>query len=152
MIYRPEQAHEFKLTLEKGRSLLGLDFGNKYLGIAKSDDMWVLASPFQVILTKDTHLLKELVLKYNIGGFVVGYPLQMDGAEGENCQKVLKFVKEEIIRFDLPIYLQDERLSTKMAKRFLDQSNLRRQAKDVLDNKVAASIILESFLNTVKSL
>ncbi len=150
MIHTIENLESFKSLLEKGKPLLAIDYGTKYLGIAKTDNNWILSIPLDVIKNDGTSQIKKTIETLNICGIIMGLPLQMDGFEGENCEKVRKFAEKLVQDFNLPIYLQDERLTTKAAQYFLNQSNLSREQKNFLDNKLAASLILESFLQVAK--
>lgn len=150
MIYLPSQINEFCIKLIRGRPIIGIDYGARYLGIAKTDNSWLIANPLSVVNATKLNELASVVKDYNCCAIVMGYPLQMDGSEGENCKKVQQFAKVILDKLQLPIYLQDERFTTRIAKNFLNESNLKRKEKDYLDNKIAASVILESFLNFAK--
>ncbi|MEQ9116053.1 MAG: Holliday junction resolvase RuvX [Rickettsiales bacterium] len=151
MIYNNSEIDKFIIYLKPNQPILGIDFGERLIGIAKTDRSRFLSNPYAVIKGPGFDDISTIVLKEKICGIVIGYPLSMDGTEGENCKKVNKYSAELLKRFNLPIYLQDERLTTKAAKAVLKDSHLSRKEKDFLDNKIAASIILESFLDFAKN-
>lgn len=143
----------------KGQSLLGIDIGAKTLGLAVSDDGHKVATPLQTLRrTKFTHDVEELaniVQDYEIGGFVLGLPLNMDGSEGPRCQSVRDFALE-LVRYPAVVggkpwvALWDERLSTVSVENFVDNSVgiKRSKAKDKgITDKLAAQLILQGALD-----
>jgi len=151
MIYNNSEIEKFITYLKPNQPILGVDFGGKLIGLAKTDRSKFLSNPYSVVKNPGFNDIDIIISKEKICGIVIGYPLSMDGTEGENCKKVNKYSAELLKRFNLPIYLQDERLTTKAAKAVLKDSHLSRKEKDFLDNKIAASIILESFLDFAKN-
>ncbi|HXV73838.1 MAG TPA: Holliday junction resolvase RuvX, partial [Sphingomonadales bacterium] len=107
----------------QGRRLMGLDVGEKTIGIALSDTRLLIASPYETIartkFTKDAATLLAKAAKENAGGFIVGLPLNMDGSEGPRAQSVRQFVKNLEELTGLPIAFWDERLSTAAVERTL---------------------------------
>ena len=146
MIYTLENLNDFKQLLKKNTAIIAIDYGDKYLGIAKTDRNLIISIPVDVVNNKGAQSIKDIFDQIGPSAFILGLPLQMDGTEGENCVKVRNFANKMISEFNLPIYLQDERLTTKAAQHFLNESTLKREQKNFLDNKLAASLILESFL------
>lgn len=137
--------------------LLGMDLGTKTIGLALSDAGQTIATPFKTIqrtkFTKDIEELRPIISDYEIGGYVLGLPLNMDGSEGARCQAVRHFADEmvkypQIFGTDLWISLWDERLSTASVEDFLvetvDMSRTKR--KQVVD-KLAAQVILQGALD-----
>ncbi len=132
--------------------ILCLDIGMVRIGIAKSDELEIIASPLEVYkrtnsINNDAKYIAKLVADKNIGKIVVGLPLKMDGSEGSSVEMVNEFI-EKLKKFtSVPIILQDERFSTVSATNILLEGNVRREKrKDVVD-KIAATIILQSFLD-----
>ncbi len=126
--------------------LLGIDFGTKRIGLALSDETRIIASPFETI--KNTPSIWEyfakLIKEQNIDGFVVGIPHH----DGDNSFEphVLGFIRRLKRDYNLPIYLQDESLSSKESRDFLIQTGKRgKKLKEDLD-KYAAQTILTQFL------
>lgn len=128
--------------------LLGIDYGTKKIGLAVTDELRIISSPYdtQPNTPQFWGYLEKLVKDYNIDGFVVGKPLH----DGENSfvKEVLRFVDELHQRFSFTIYLQDESLSSKESRSFLIQSGKRgKKLKQDLD-KYAAQAILHNFLES----
>ena len=142
-------------TVPHGRRLLGLDVGTKTVGLALSDSIWTVATPHETIrrtkFTKDAAHLFALVDDRDVGGLVIGLPVNMNGTEGPRCQSVRQFAANLLKLRDIPIVFWDERWSTAAAERaLLEADTSRRKRADVID-KVAASYILQGALDRLKS-
>ncbi|MCK5374231.1 MAG: Holliday junction resolvase RuvX [Alphaproteobacteria bacterium] len=142
--------------------LLGMDVGKKTIGLALADSAKGLATPLLTIrrtkFTKDIKELEIVIRDYDVGGYVIGYPLNMNGSEGPGCQSVRDFSHEferqisEGLRPEggLWVALYDERLSTASVESFVDESVdiSRRYAKEKgITDKLAAQVILQSALD-----
>ena len=130
----------------QAKTFLGVDYGLKRIGLALGDNAEKVARAFKII-----HQLKELddiVPAKNVGAFVVGWPLQPDGTEGETCQQVKLFCNRLTEKFGLPVYLVDERLSSKKSEEYLQDTLFMRanKRKDILDAE-SARVILQAFLD-----
>ena len=128
------------------KTFLGIDYGEKRIGLALGDSAEKVARSFKII-----HKLCELddiVPAKNIAAFVVGWPLQPDGSEGKTCQQVKLFSNRLIEKFHLPVYFVDERLSSKKSEEYLKETLFMRQQKrkNILDAE-SARTILQQFLN-----
>jgi len=137
--------------LATGQRLLGLDLGSKTIGVALSDILRTVASPMEVIrrskFTKDAERLMAIIAEQNIGGIILGFPLNMDGSEGPRCQSTRQFVRNISEKISLPVALWDERLSTVAVTRTLLEADAsRRRRKEVVD-KLAAAYILQGALD-----
>ncbi|MGL4394394.1 MAG: Holliday junction resolvase RuvX [Brevinema sp.] len=126
--------------------LLGIDYGSKRIGLAMTDELRMIASPFEVIpnTLELWSFLDKLVKDYRIDGFVVGKPVH----DGENSFEtpVMHFTKKLSAQFPFPIYFQDESLTSKSSRDFLIGSGKRgKKLKQDLD-KYAAQAILHEFL------
>lgn len=136
----------------KGKRLLGLDIGTKTIGLAVADVNHTLASPLHTIrrtrFTADAEHLRSIILEHEIGGLVAGLPLNMNGTEGPRCQSVRQFCRNlEKTGIDLPLWFQDERLSTVAALDLLEaHSDLSHSKRAEKVDKLAASYILRGFL------
>ena len=135
--------------------ILGIDYGDARVGIAVTDIMGFMANGVKTIKNKGTKkLLEELqaVLKeYNPEKIVVGLPKNMDGTEGFRVDATYEFVENLKTIYNGEIILQDERLTSMEAKRYLSETNtFGKKRKDVLDT-VAATLILEQYLNSSKN-
>ncbi|AIL65630.1 Putative Holliday junction resolvase [Rickettsiales bacterium Ac37b] len=139
--------------LPKGR-ILGLDVGLKTLGIALTDIDRLIASPYDILLRKtfkkDLYALNNLITQKNICGMVIGFPKQMDGVEGSACIMVKNFTDKLDQYFNIPIFFQDERLTTAAALRILKESGMSRKKIGNLDDKIAASYILQTVLDQMR--
>ncbi len=141
--------------------LMGMDIGKKTVGIAVCDSAQTIAMPLQTIkrtkFSKDLKKIENLIVDYDVKGFVLGYPLNMDSSAGPKCQSVKDFALEfkaqlsPDLKFEnLWIGLQDERLSTSTVEDFVDStvdiSRRRAKEKGIID-KLAAQIILQGALD-----
>lgn len=141
-------------SLSPNERLAGLDVGEKTIGIAISDAGFSIASPVETIhrgkFSHDAGLLVALAKSRAIGGFVVGYPINMNGTEGPRCQSIRQFCRNLHEKLPLPLLLQDERMSSMAVERVMDQAELSRNRKSELVDKLAASYILQSALDRRK--
>lgn len=138
---------------------MGIDYGDKNVGIAISDPTFTIASPLEIIRRDKEESIKatirrisDIIDEMEIGKIVLGYPLNMDGTEGFRCEKTILF-KERLSRNfkKMPIVLWDERLSTIGATHSLKEANLNtREQKEVID-KMAAVFILQGYLENIKN-
>lgn len=131
---------------------LGLDLGSRTLGIATSDSTGMIASSYAVIRHQEEYarLVKEvvsLVDELKIGAIVLGFPKNMNNSIGPKGELSLKFQKELEKVLSIPVYLQDERLSTKSATDMLIYADVSRKSRKKVVDSVAATIILQSFLD-----
>ena len=138
-------------TFEKGGRFLGLDVGEKTIGLALSDTHRTIATPFQVIhrtqWKKDAETLLKLIAEHHIQGLIVGFPLNMNGSEGPRCQSIRQFVTNFLSLINLPVCLWDERLSTMAVNRTLLEADLSRSKRKKVVDKMAAAYILQGFLD-----
>jgi len=131
---------------------MGLDFGNKTIGIAVSDALGLTAQAKGVIrrtnLRDDLHIIKEYLEKYEIDEIVIGMPRNMDGSKGESARKVQAFVNFLRNNLDLKITLWDERLTSVQAEKILLAADLSRKKRKKVIDQLAAAIILQSYLES----
>jgi len=138
---------EFKQQIKPYKAILGFDYGSKRLGIAVSDLMQSIATAYKIWpradWAKDVAEIKRIVAEKEVGAFVYGLPLQMDGGEGEIAKEVRAFAEKMAKEIPLPYMFWDERLSSAAMERFLikevDMSRAKR--KKVLDASAAAYIL-----------
>ncbi|MER8655246.1 Holliday junction resolvase RuvX [Mesorhizobium sp. M0847] len=142
--------------LEGGRTLAGLDLGDKTIGVAVSDRGLSFAHPRPVILRKkfslDAAALLAQLQKDNVGAFVLGLPINMDGSEGSRAQKSRAFVRSMAGITELPFVLWDERLSTVAAERTLIEMDFSRRKRAGKIDSAAAAFILQGVLDRLQSL
>lgn len=131
---------------------LGLDLGSRTLGIAVSDPSGIIASNYQVIRHQEEYdelifKVKEIVEELKIEGIVLGFPKNMNNTIGPKGELSLSFQKKLEEGIGIPVYLQDERLTTKTATDVLIKGNVSRKERKKVVDSVAAQIILQSFLD-----
>lgn len=133
--------------------LLGFDPGTKTIGLALSDTSLKVATPLMTIKRKkfkdDVAIIGELIEKYNIGGFIIGLPLNMDGTEGPRCQSCRQLQKNLEEFFDVPVSFWDERLSTVAVTRTLLEADASRKRRAEVVDKMAAAFILQGALDSL---
>ena len=137
--------------------ILGLDYGSKTVGVAVSDPLGIIAQGVETINRKQENKLRrtfariqELVSEYNIETIVLGYPKNMDGSIGERGRKTEEFRDMLAGRTGLPVVLCDERLTTIEANEILIESGVRREDRKQVIDKIAAVLILRSYLESVQ--
>tara|TARA_B100001121_G_scaffold226741_1_gene199966 strand:- start:215 stop:670 length:456 start_codon:yes stop_codon:yes gene_type:complete len=142
---------ELKVQLDNKSRLLGIDMGNKRIGVSICDENRKIATPYETIqFTNLNNLIsrfKEVILENNIKGIIFGLPLNMDGTEGPSAQSVkdkIKLIRKEII---IPIVLWDERLSTVGSFNLSSQLdiNVSKRVKNIDQN--SATFILQGVLD-----
>lgn len=153
MILSPEEFNELK---GDKRRLLGLDVGTKTIGLALSDILWSIASPYEVIMrrkfTLDAKELIKIINEFHVKGLVVGLPVNMDGTEGPRAQSTRSFVASFLDLQDIPVLLWDERFSTNAVTRMMLDADLSRKRRDELVDKLAASYILQGALDRLQKM
>jgi putative Holliday junction resolvase len=132
--------------------VLAVDFGLKRVGLALSDPNGRLALPYKTLVKKDNSQLmaqlKQIVDTEQVECLVVGLPLSLEGEETLSSRQARNFARRLEKAASVPVYLQDETLTSSEASRRLNESGLcGRRQKPVLD-QMAAAIILENFLNS----
>ena len=146
---------ELRAALPAGARLMGIDVGAKTLGLAISDATLSIASPLETIrrgkLAADVAELRRVIGARNVGGLVVGLPVNMNGSEGPRCQSVRAFAANLLARLDLPLAFWDERLSTAAVTRTLLAADLSRARRGELVDKLAAAYILQGLLDHLRA-
>lgn len=143
---------ELRDAVPRGRRVMGLDLGSKTIGLALSDSGFAIASPLVTLarkkFTADALALKKLIDEHNVGGLVLGLPINMDGTEGPRCQSTRQFATNLMEKFDMPIAFQDERLSTAAVERVLiGEADMTRKRRGEVVDKMAAAWILQGALD-----
>lgn len=147
---------DFAAALPPMSALVGLDLGDKTIGISVSDRMGTVATPLETIrrkkFTLDAERLMEIIKERDINGILLGLPRNMDGTEGPRCQKTRAFARNLTRLTELPIGFWDERLSTVAAeKALLEADTTRKRRSEVIDH-VAAGYILQGALDRMRFL
>lgn len=142
--------------MARGRRLAGLDLGEKTIGVALCDPAWRIAAPLETVrrtrFTADAERLAEIVRAQEVGAFVLGLPLNMDGSEGPRSQSVRAFARNLGSRLPLPIAFWDERLSTAAVTRTLLEADASRARRAAVVDKMAASFILQGAIDRLQRL
>jgi putative Holliday junction resolvase len=143
------------IRLDSGRRFLGFDLGTKTIGLALSDTGHHIASPYQTLarrkFSQDAAELVKIAAKENVGALVLGLPVNMDGTEGPRCQATRAFARNIAQLIPVPVALWDERLSTVAVQRMMtEEADLSRARRAELVDKLAASYILQSYLDWVR--
>jgi len=145
-----------ELKIPPGQRLLGLDLGEKTIGLALSDTSLSIATPMQTLkrgkFGADAAQLDIIISAQGVGGLVVGLPLNMDGSDGPSAQSARAFGRNWVNRSALPVIFWDERLSTMAVTRtLLDADTSRKRRGEVVD-KMAAAYILQGALDRLRRL
>ena len=142
-----------RAALPRHQRLLGLDLGDKTIGLALSDPGLSVASPITTIrrtkFTADAKMLLALVAERGVGGLVIGLPLNMDGSEGPRCQSVRQFAANLLKLKELPILFWDERMSTMAVERAMIDHDVTRAKRDKVVDQAAAAFILQGALDAL---
>lgn len=140
-----------------GMRIMGLDFGSKTVGVAVCDPLGLTAQGLETITRKEENKLRHtcqrieaLIQEYEITSIILGYPKNMDDSIGERAQKTEEFKKMLERRTGLSVILWDERLTTVEADQILRESGVPKTERKKVIDKVAAGIILQSYLDNMK--
>lgn len=131
---------------------LGLDYGDKKIGVALSDEFGWTAQGLEVIPNKDAATvlarIAHVVEQHDVTEFVVGLPKNMNGTIGPRAELCITFAQSLREAFKLPVHLWDERLTTVSAERTLIEADVSRKKRKLVIDKLAASLILQGYLNS----
>ena len=141
--------------LRPGQRLLGLDLGEKTIGIALSDTSLTVATPFKTLargkFKTDAGLIAALAAEHDAGGLIVGLPLNMNGTDGPSAQSARAFARNFAAMSAFPIVLVDERLSTAAVTRTLIEADTSRRRRGQVVDKMAAAYILQGALERLRN-
>ena len=130
---------------------LGLDIGDRRIGVAVSDALGLTAQPLTVLvrrsLAEDLGVIRTLVEHHGVSAVAVGLPLTLRGARGPQAEKVVAFTEQLRQAVAVPVHLIDERLTTVQGSRALTEMGLRHKQKKSVVDRVAAQLILQQFLD-----
>lgn len=151
-----DDADAFAALLGPDRRLIGMDLGTKTIGLALSDVNRSIASSLETIRRKkfsiDVVALLSIAGQHNIGGFVLGLPVNLNGSEGPRAQATRSFARNLNQRSELPILLWDERMTTQAATRLLIEADSSRKRRAEVVDKMAATLILQGALDRMRSI
>ena len=129
---------------------MGLDIGDRRIGIAISDPGGILATPTNIIdrrdETRDIAAIIEIVDRRGVEKIIAGLPLSLDGGIGQQATKIKTFVEVLASRTQVPVEFRDESLTTVEAKRIMLTSRSKRNRRKSKDDDVAATVLLQSYL------
>ncbi|MBP5266425.1 MAG: Holliday junction resolvase RuvX [Lachnospiraceae bacterium] len=136
------------------KRILGLDYGSKTVGVAVSDPLGITAQGVEIIrrekptkLRKTLARIEELVAEKEVEAIVLGYPKHLNNTEGDRCEKTVEFKEMLENRLHLPVILWDERLTTVVADRTMDELGVGNH-KEFVD-EIAAMLILQNYLDSL---
>ena len=134
--------------------IMALDVGDVRIGIALSDLLQTIASPFESYrrkgFVKDIEYILNLAKEKEVGLIVSGLPLSMDGTENAQSTKVREFVDALAARTEIPVSFVDERFTTVSAERMLLSADVSREGRKKVVDKIAAAIILDNYMSRNK--
>lgn len=138
--------------------IMGLDFGSKTVGVSVCDPLGLTAQALETVTRKEENKLRQtcqrieaLIREYEITTIILGYPKNMDDSIGERAKKTVEFKEMLERRTNLPVILWDERLTTIEADEILRESGVPKEERKKVIDQVAASIILQSYLDASPS-
>jgi putative Holliday junction resolvase len=130
---------------------LGLDIGDRRIGVALSDPGGILASPLTVIDRRDESLdieaITDIISQQGVGRVIVGLPRSLDGSLGEQAEKVKAFTQKLASHIQVPLEYRDERLTTVMAERLRRAAGGKKLGRKARDDAQAAALILQGYLD-----
>ena len=142
---------KFFSSIPKNYRVIGLDLGDKKIGVSISDKGLKIASPFMLLERKTfsniAKLLIKAINKELVGGFIIGWPLNMNGSEGPRCDSTRDFAYAFLKLYDIPICFYDERLSSVAIDKMMINSKLSRKKREQKQDSIVASWILQSALD-----
>jgi putative Holliday junction resolvase len=147
---------DLRPQLFPGARLLGLDLGEKTIGLALSDTRLTVATPFDILnrgkFTADAAKIEAIASKQGVGGLIIGLPLNMDGSNGPSAQSARAFARNFAVRSPLPIVFWDERLSTAAVNRDMIVADASRKRRAAAVDKIAAAYILQGALDRLRNM
>lgn len=133
---------------------MGIDYGDKRIGIALTDALCIISSPYEVFqnqsMQQSINHIDKLIKEFDVDEVALGLPLNMDGTEGERAKLHREF-GETLANFSgVKVFYVDERLTSAEAEELLIASGVRREKRKELIDKISAQIILQTYLNQTK--
>jgi len=133
------------------KRILGLDVGDRTIGVAVSDGLGITAQGLTTIrrksFDKDFRILRDYIEEYEAVEVVVGLPKSMDGSLGPQAEKVLQFVERFKKDFDIPVVMSDERLSTALVQKAMISADVSRAKRKEVVDMLAAQVILQGYMD-----
>lgn len=130
---------------------MGIDYGDKRIGVALTDALCIISSPYEVFqnqsMQQSINHIDKLIKEFDVDEVALGLPLNMDGTEGERAKLHREF-GEALANFSgVKVFYVDERLTSAEAEELLIASGVRREKRKELIDKLSAQIILQTFMN-----
>ena len=151
-----ENISEFFNDTKRVGPLLGIDLGEKRVGLSISDRTQSIASNYTTLEKKKfslfSHDLQSIIAKETICGIIIGFPLNMDGSEGPKCRSTRDFARNFSKIVDIPITFWEERLTSVAAEKSLLSADLSRKKRRLVIDSVAAVLILQNALDRLKNI
>jgi putative Holliday junction resolvase len=142
---------DMKVATKYPGRLLGLDVGDRRIGMAISDELGLTAQGLSTLERRnkraDMVAIQEVIITHAVDGIVVGMPRNMDGSYGERAAITERFIQDLEHLCRLPCIRWDERLTTRQAERLLITANQRRHKRKLVRDKIAAQLILQNYLD-----
>ncbi|MCK9230704.1 MAG: Holliday junction resolvase RuvX [Syntrophales bacterium] len=133
-------------------TLLGIDYGTRRIGVAVSDDLGITAQALCTIerktIASDLDRIARITEERGVTSIIIGYPVRSDGREGVECERVRRFAGRLAERCGLPVKTWDERFTTREAEELLLQADMSRKKRKKIIDRVAASLILQGYLDS----
>jgi len=137
---------------------LGLDYGEKTVGVALTDALLLTAQPYETIFRKEENKLRrtlarieEICREQEVGKIILGLPVSMDGSDSKTTEKARAFKEMLERRTHLPVLFQDERLTTVEADEILNEMGVPAFERKAYIDKIAASVILRDYMNSAEA-
>lgn len=135
--------------------VLGIDYGDRHVGLAVSDPLRLTAQPLGTYELRESDrenrdFFRDLVARYDVGEIVIGDPLRMDGSAGTRAERTKEFAAWLEAAVHKPIAFQDERLTTRQALHILEDQKIRGKRKKEREDQIAAVIILSTYLERIR--
>jgi putative Holliday junction resolvase len=131
--------------------LLGLDVGDRRIGVAMSDPSGIVASPLTIIErnndSADIETIQDIVRRNEVGQIIIGLPLTTNGCFGMQAEKVKGFTRKLREKVDVPLEFRDESFSTDSARKLMLQTKSKKVRRNTRDDAIAAAFILQHFLD-----
>lgn len=145
---------EFSKLIKFDQPVIGIDYGLKKTGLAISSLDHQVSLPLYLIKNHSErdkiNFLIQMIQDQNVCAIVIGLPLNMDATESSQTIIVKKFANKLVTKTKLPVFLQDERITSKAANSLLKSYNIKRKMRNSIDDLVSASMILETILKSKK--
>ena len=146
---------DFVELLPPNRRVIGLDIGEKTVGVALSDLSRTVATPMETLevrkFSKTAIQILDICVAHEVAALIIGVPINMDGTEGPRCQSVRQFARNLEAHFDMEMAFWDERLSTVAVTKTMLEADLSREKRSKNVDKLAASYILQGALDFIQN-